>query len=518
MPPSRPDLLFPLASAAEGEALLAALAETQTTRPDGSRRQKQTVYDTFDWRLHDVGTTLSMIEVGRQKALVLRSLDGGELVRASGDVAPGFAAELPEGLLRDELAPVMAMRRLLPIVEVQQRWRQIAVTDDEDKIVARLAIEQGTARSPGERKSQPLPLRLRVRAVTGYPGAFQSLVDWLAERGLEPAPEPGLSAAFDAVGATPGGYSGKIDVTLDPASPAQEATRQILRALLQTMQDNHAGTLADIDSEYLHDFRVAVRRTRSALSQIKGVFEPEALAHYRAEFKWLGDRTGATRDMDVYLLKLPAYRADLPAKARGDLAALESFCIRRQAVEQRRMARSLDSQRYHHLVAQWSEFLHAARPDETPVNATTPILEVASRRIWKTFRKVHDAGRAIDDDSPAESLHALRIDCKKLRYLLEFFKSLYPQKRVAGLVKALKRLQDNLGDFNDYEVQQVKLTGFADEMAAAGKAPPHTLLAMGRLLAHLSEGQQVERRAFGERFERFDSEKNVAEFRALFKK
>ena len=41
---------------------------------------------------------------------------------------------------------------------------------------------------------------------------------------------------------------------------------------LQTLRINEDGVRKDLDSEFLHDFRVAVRRTRSALSQIKGVF------------------------------------------------------------------------------------------------------------------------------------------------------------------------------------------------------------------------------------------------------
>ena len=67
----------------------------------------------------------------------------------------------------------------------------------------------------------------------------------------------------------------------------------------------------------------------------------------------------------------------------------------------------------------------------------------------------------IDDDSPDEALHRLRIDAKKLRYLLEFFRALYPPKEIGAVVGALKSLQDNLGDFNDLSVQQGAMRGFA---------------------------------------------------------
>ena len=64
------------------------------------------------------------------------------------------------------------------------------------------------------------------------------------------------------------------------------------------------GTIADVDSEFLHDFRVAVRRTRSLQRQLEPVFPPEPLAHFRSEFRWLQQATGPVRDLDVHQLDL----------------------------------------------------------------------------------------------------------------------------------------------------------------------------------------------------------------------
>ena len=56
-------------------------------------------------------------------------------------------------------------------------------------------------------------------------------------------------------------------------------------------------------------------------------------------------------------------------------------------------------------------------------------------------------GRAIDDESPPESLHDLRKRGKELRYLLELFGSLFPPSVVKPMVSALKGLQDVLDAF-----------------------------------------------------------------------
>ena len=67
--------------------------------------------------------------------------------------------------------------------------------------------------------------------------------------------------------------SAKLDVPLDPSMRTDAALRRILVALLAAMRANEDGTRRDLDPEYLHDFRVAIRRTRSCLGQVKGVLD-----------------------------------------------------------------------------------------------------------------------------------------------------------------------------------------------------------------------------------------------------
>ena len=91
--------------------------------------------------------------------------------------------------------------------------------------------------------------------------------------------------------------------------------------------------------------------------------------------------------------------------------------------------------------------------------------DLASHRITRVYRKMVKMGRAIDDDSPAEDLHELRKIGKELRYLLEFFPSLYPADVVKPFIKTLKGLQDLLGRFQDREVQAHALRALAPEVA-----------------------------------------------------
>jgi CHAD domain-containing protein len=112
-------------------------------------------------------------------------------------------------------------------------------------------------------------------------------------------------------------------------------------------------------------------------------------------------------------------------------------------------------------------------------------------------------GAHLSDPPPAEDLHRLRIDAKKLRYLLEFFGGLYPGKTIARLVKELKLFQDILGGSNDMAVQQRHLAVFAETLMAEGSTRAGTVFAMGRLADMMADRQEVYVTAFAERFQLF---------------
>ena len=96
----------------------------------------------------------------------------------------------------------------------------------------------------------------------------------------------------------------------------------------------------------------------------------------------------------------------------------------------------------------------------------------------------------------------MRIDAKKLRYLLEFFASLYPPKELAGLIRELKKLQDNLGEFNDLSVQQAHLIQIASELPLEDAATAKALVATGALVERLAQEQDRVRSEFAAEFQR----------------
>lgn len=475
-------------------------------------------FDSFDWRAYASGHVLEQEHWGEDVRLVWRTLDTGEpLATLHTETTPRFVWDLPDTPLRERLQPILEMRALLPQAMVRSRVHALRMLNNDEKTVVRVVMEDNRLLLDGG-KTRRLGIRARVVPVKGYDRDLERVLGVLRdEMGLQAAEEDLMVAAACTLGRRPGGYSSKLDIRLEPPMHAGDATRRIMLNLLETLEINEAGTRADLDSEFLHDFRVAVRRTRSALSQIKGVLPERVLDAARADFAWLQEITGPTRDMDVYLLRFNAYRDSLPSGIRGDLAPLHEFLIARQQTEQRILTEQLGSARCRKLLRHWRTFLHSPLP-EHPVlpNAARPVGEVANERIWRLFRRALKEGRAIGPESPAEELHELRKTCKKLRYLMEFFQSLYPPARIKRLIKVLKTLQENLGDFQDLEVQANSLRHFSEQMVEEGSVPAPTLMAMGILVEGLLRRQHAAREEFASRFAHFATPENRHAFEGLF--
>lgn len=500
------------------EQVLAQLEQSARLIAEPARAVRRTFYDTFDWRLYGSGAIIEERHAGKRRTLLWYSIangsSGGQTVSSA---SPRFAKELPASQFRDRLEPIIEMRELLPLLQINAQTRSLRVLDKIDKTVVRLVIETSIARRRQGSKAHSLASRIIVVPVRGYQKPCAKILSLLEAMGLAAAKENAVLTSLALVGHTPGDYSSKLDLQLEPEMRSDQAARIILQRLLDVMLTNEDGTRKGSDTEFLHDFRVAVRRTRSALSQIKGVLPEHTVNHYKEEFAWLGQITSPLRDMDVYLLSFDDYRDSLPKVEHANIEPLRDFLLRQQQHEHRALKKSLGSVRYRRLVQGWREFLvQPLNEDFTLKNSGRPIVDLAGERIWKTYRRIIAEGQAISVASPAEALHDLRKSCKKLRYLMEFFQSLFAAKKIKALIKTLKVLQENLGDFQDYEVQVLTLKQFSQRMVAEAAAPTETLLAMGMLIEGLERRQQQARDEFSDRFNQFALANNRMRFHTLF--
>ena len=481
---------------------------------------RATWFDTFDWRLHKAGLTLEYVPGRSGSELRLSNASTGESVTQPvagwSPARPHLIADLADGPVGARVAGPIAMRALIPVVTTASVTAVYRLLNSDGKTVARLLVDRPAVTGP---QAGPLPPRLAVAEVRGYQGPARRATKLVtAVPGVKSGPQPPLADALRLVGRRPGDYSNKVDAEISAAMPAARAGAVILLRLLDTIDANADGVLADIDSEFLHDLRVSVRRTRSALKMFGDVLglTAEELAFYAAEFKWVGDLTTPTRDLDVHLLDFADTTRGLSAARPGDLEPFRAYLEGRRRREFRALTRGLRSPRYTALTQEWRAKLNKIQQDSAgpatgtrtrsgyryrPPGGTARLL--AAERTRTAFAKVAKRGAAITPASPAQDLHDLRKRAKELRYALEFFAPLHEPVGYAKVVGDLKRLQDCLGEFQDTEVQIEEIRSLAAAMLAAHEAPAVTLLAMGEVTAGLAVRQQAARADFERRFAAF---------------
>ncbi|MGE5153044.1 MAG: CHAD domain-containing protein [Bdellovibrio bacteriovorus] len=499
--------------------VLALLADHWRLAEEPPQGLARFYYDTFDWALFADGGVLERRELPGGGQLCWLPL-GSESEPLS-QPAPrelGFAAELPEGPVAARIRAAAGIRRLLPVMEVATRRRTLRALDDDDKTLWRAALDEDHFHDPVSDRSGALPVRVRVLPLRGYEDERDALLVQLTlELGLAPTSAPVLVEALESADRRPCDYSPKIDLRLDPQARADAVTKTILLGLLDTLERNIPGAQANLDAEFLHDLRVACRRTRSALTQIRSVLPGSVVEHYKERFAWLQQVTGPVRDLDVYLLDFADYQERLPPPLRPHLEPMRSYLLAHYDEEQRRLAEILGGAELKGLLARWRSFLEAQVPDaDAAVDAAGPIKAVADARIWRMAKRVRREGRAINPESPAADMHELRKSCKKLRYLMEFFQSLYPEEEVRPLIRLLKELLDNLGGFQDLAVQAAHLRELAGRMREEGLGETDTLLAMGALIGQVLDRQQRAREAFGPVFAGYLAQDNQDRIRRLF--
>ena len=475
-------------------------------QPLASENARLVCLDTFDWRLFRRGLSLCR----KRGYFFLEDGFGYELVGGSGSrKKKAFWWDLPEGELRDTLIPIIDIRALIEQLSLERSEQRFGLRNSDQKTVLRLMLRQAVVRRIGEGTSVVQPQLLRVEPLRGYPKPFAEIDRILKKSGFAPLDKkaPVLEGALGSLGISPLQNDAAFHLSRGRESTVGEAVSEICLQLKNTMFRNLAGLQADIDTEFLHDFRVAVRRSRSLLTALKKYLPAEDLAFFQAELKWLGTITGTVRDLDVYLLEKKTLQAMLPPLLQPglDLFFDDIAAGRKQGL--RIMRRNLSSERFTQFLASWEDFL-LQLPSHSYPGCRRNCLDVVRKVVFKRFRRMLREGGQITAQTPDERLHELRIEGKKLRYMVGFFSSLWDAALVDQFSKQIKRLQSNLGDFNDISVQRRMLAQHLAKLGA-GAADVQVAAALGGLIVHLGESQRQVRARFETAFETFSAQESV---------
>lgn len=253
--------------------------------------------------------------------------------------------------------------------------------------------------------------------------------------------------------------------------PAGKAAAAAIAAQLRAMTAEHANAIAG-DVEAIHRLRVATRRLRAALRMLREVAPAGEAESTADELAWLCGAIGAVRDLDMLAQLLEDRATRLEPDFIRALEPLSDTIRRQRTVEKERLVAALDSERYRGLVQR----LGAVAPQATADGVT--LGAVAARLVRPQLRAMLRAGAGLDEASPPETLHRLRVRVKKLRYALE------PLRAVGGkparrMLRRLERVQERVGMYHDAVSAAAWLHGWAAE---SRDAPAMAMMAAGALI------------------------------------
>jgi CHAD domain-containing protein len=268
---------------------------------------------------------------------------------------------------------------------------------------------------------------------------------------------------------------------IQPTMHTADACRLIWRQQMTQLLLNEAGVRYSDDSEYIHDMRVAIRRARVALRLFGGYFRRKSIRDFGDHLRTTGRKLGAVRDLDVALAKLTKAQKQTITDEL-DLPRIEKAWLSKREQAFSELLTWLDSAEYSDFVAEFTDFCQTAARGARryqPVEGKTPtpyqLRHVAPSLMIERFARVRAFETLLTepDAMPPTTLHQLRIQCKFLRYHLEFVQHLLgPAGR--QLIQALKQLQESLGDLNDAAVGQRLLEEIGDEVDRATATAYHT--------------------------------------------
>jgi CHAD domain len=291
----------------ELESVVEVLSAQYAVATGRKRLVRRTRLDTFDHRLGAAGLTLEHQIVASGEWLVLGRLDGSSTVAVPMmDLRwPALADSLPQCSVRDAVTSVTGIRALMVASDEKRRLQRLELHNKDGKTVARVELDEPVSAAGA-------PAEVSVRSLLGYDEQARRAARLLTGAGLL-AVEHGADPLADSVPPTAPG---------DRDAAATALLTRVLSDFLATMRENLPGLLNDVDTEFLHDFRVAVRRTRATLKLGRPALPEVMRRRWEPAFKWLGDMTTPVRDLDVYQLDLPTMAGWLVS---ADAADLEPF-------------------------------------------------------------------------------------------------------------------------------------------------------------------------------------------------
>jgi inorganic triphosphatase YgiF len=446
-----------------------------------THRLESRYFDTPQFDLRSAGMTLRVRHIGRRRiqTIKLPLADGSGLQRLR-EIECAIRGDLPDltaiddNAVRGRLRDLNLADRLEPMFATKIKRTIWPVRFGDGEIEAALDLGEIEA---GEGRAAVAELELELRS--GAPHRLFELALSL-QQAMPVAWEYETKSArgFRLAADEPLMPERSQPCAIDPDMSARLAFTTIAQSCLRQIRANEGCARLGRDTEGLHQFRVGVRRLRALVAAYRKEIAADVGTFLAGGLDWLQAQCGAARDWDVFIAEsLQRLSARLPGDPAVAAMLHAAGVLREESYVALRA--TLEDARYTELLLRLglalSDGSWAAVPEGGVTVLEQPIADFAKRTLNRRYRKLRSIGgkRA---DLPEHELHRLRIAGKKLRYIAEFFRGIFPKKSTAKFIRALEDVQDQLGSLNDALVSRQLLLSLegrienASDIAAARHA------------------------------------------------
>ena len=486
-------------------------------------------WDTPDWYLFNAGWAFRWRNASGEKSLALKSIEPEndslhrrQLVeqqvaefpeRNGSPLLAGPVAEQLGGLVLPDLRELFRVRNNLRLLNIKMPdGSSIRIAINQATITTRLPVGKP---APGRMAFIEVELVLRdgreeslLRLATTLQQRFGLLPSRLStfERGLQAS---GLSPPRAPRMASPYGDTPFLqDLREQEFSADHSAVHLAYRCLLEQFEEmlvQEPKAWEGLDPEGVHQMRVGTRRLRAGFRAFKDVLPDDSIRSFNREFKWVAAALGKVRDLDVYRENLDSYAAEFPTPDMAHDSDYQRHLADKWRKARKRLLASLTSRRYERLKYRFARFLGRGPSRRSMKTFGSVKIGVAAQQlIDKRYEVVLRHGRAITPGSSSESLHALRIQCKRLRYLFEFFHPIYGDS-LKPEIKKLRKLQDVLGEFQDASVATQQLRQYVESVPKRTRKRDRSI-ASGHLISGQNRQAAIRGADLPQAWNRFDRE------------
>jgi len=499
-------------------AVVACLRENDYTVEDlDPVRNVDTYLDTFDWSLMKNKLSLRYRVSNSAAVYTLKSIgpiEDGIARRMETEIPLDGPVDVPAVIpvkrMRKSVGGIIFPRKLLEQIQVRTDRRRYRLVSPEGAEIE-LAFDTASFSLKGfhkPRRTQKLD-ELEAEILTGPETALEALSTLFSKKfNYSPSKASKFEVAIERFKITipskkpPKGLSPRLDDRLDLA------VRKILTHQFMWLREHLPGVQQDLDTEFVHQARVATRRMRSALRLFREAIPESAATYLGGELKWLGGMFGAVRDLDVFLLNLSRFKNQIESFSAKKKRAFEDLIEKHRRAPLEALCQALESPRYRNFERRLAQFLERPLPARPrPSLALKPVREVAPVIITEKFDAVIEQGRALLADPKPKQYHLLRIQMKKLRYASEFMATAY-EGTLDAMIERTVEIQDCLGELQDTVFTRKFIEGLLEDWK--GKlVDPDLLFILGEIYQLQSEIARERRETFDRIWKPFSSEESI---------